>query len=503
MTTPRRSVVLVVLGVLGASLAGAYYFFFVFTRDEALQEARAQVIAWEERWQAARACLLGAAPLAADLQEALILSELVARRDCAREMGKLTRPEGNASHQPEVEQAWAQLEQHVIAAAQLYVQAQRSPERLAEVLHQVRKSRSTLRRLVELPMEDAPMGPAPRPAAVAALTLAGKPVTELVVDRAGEALAVRLVVEGRWYQGRVGRSGAGLEVVAMPVTADVVASTPGATWGLRATFDEREAARVRLLAGALDAQGALVAPVELAEAASALLPAAALGNDQLRVAIYVTSAEPAALHLSRSADGGKTWRTEGTPWAHGNVLPDGAGAADVVYQSAPEPSVVWQRVSAAAGGGEPVRVEGAELVATCATSLAPWVLLDQGGQRVLRRLDMIEQAVAAPAPATSILACDDKAVLLGEDSGEIAGCTVAAGCGSLGSLGEGLAVVSGGGWRIVRARGELLAALTRDGAQVARLPQGSKLVGAQALSGELWLIGQRASGELFAARWPN
>ncbi len=507
MSTPRRSVVLVVLGVLGASLAGAYYFFFVFTRDEALQEARAQVIAWEERWQVARACLLGGEPLAADLQEALILSELVGARrarDCARDMGKLTRPEGNASHQPEVEEAWAQLEEQVIAAAQLYVQDQRSPERFAEGLHQVRKSRSTLRRLVELPMEDAPMGPAPRPAMVAPLTLAGKPLTELVVDRAGEALAVRLTVEGLWHQGRVERAGGGLAVVATPVSADVVGSTPGATWGLRVLFDERDAGRVRLLTGALDLRGELSGPVELAAAPSAILPAAALGHDEHRVALFVTSGESTALHRSRSVDGGKTWRTEVTPWAHGNVLPDGTGAADVVYQSAPEPAVVWQRVSAAAAGdGEPVRLEGAALIATCATSRAPWVLLDEDGARVLRRLDVTEQAVEAPARASSILACDDSAALLGDDLGATTSCTSAGCAGSLGPLGAGVAVVVAGVPGIVRGRGALVASLTRDGARVARLPEGSTLVGAQPLAKELWLIGKRASGELFAARWPD
>lgn len=506
MSTPRRSVVLVVLGVLGASLAGAYYFFFVFTRDEALQEARAQVIAWEERWQVARACLLGDEPLAADLQEALVLSELVVARrprDCARDMGKLTRPEGNASHQPEVEEAWAQLEEQVITAAQLYVQDQRSPERFAEVLHQVRKSRSTLRRLVELPMEDAPMGPAPRPATVAPLTLAGKPLTELVVDRAGEALAVRLMVEGLWQQGRVELAGGGLAVVATPVSADVVGSTPGATWGLRVSFDEHDAGRVRLLTGALDPRGELSGSVELATAPSALLPAAALGHDQQRVALFVT-AEPPALHRSRSGDGGKTWRTEATPWGHGNVLPDGAGAADVVYQSAPEPAVVWQRVSAAAAGdGAPVRLDGAELIATCATSLAPWVLLDEDGARVLRRLDVTEQAVEAPARASSILACDENAALLGDDLGATTSCTTAGCAGSLGALGAGVAVVVAGVPGIVRGRGALVASLTRDGPRVARLPKGSTLVGAQPLAKALWLIGKHASGELFAARWPD
>lgn len=507
MSTPRRSVVLVVLGVLGASLAGAYYFFFVFTRDEALQEARAQVIAWEERWQVARACLLGDVPLAADLQEALILSELVGARrarDCARDMGKLTRPEGNASHQPEVEAVWAQLEEQVITAAQVYVQDRRSPERFAEVLHQVRKSRSTLRRLVELPMEDTPMGPAPRPATVASLTLAGKPLTELVVDRAGEALAVRLMVEGLWHQGRVERAGAGLAVVATPVSSDVVSSTPGASWGLRVSFDERDAGRVRLLTGSLDPRGELSAPVELAAAPQAILPAAALGHDLHRVALFVTTGELTELHRSRSADGGKTWRTEATAWVHGNVLPDGAGAADVVYQSAPEPAVVWQRVSAAAAGDrEPVRVEGAELLATCATSLAPWALLEEDGARVLRRLDVTEQAVEAPARASSILACDETAALLGDDLGATTSCTSAGCSGSLGALSTGAPVVVGGAPRIVRARGALVASVSRDGPRVARLPEGSTLVGAQSLAKELWLIGKHASGALFAARWPD
>lgn len=508
MTTPRRSVVLVVLGVVGASVAGAYYFFFVFTRDETLREARLQVTTWEERWQAARDCLLGTAPLAADLQEALVLVELVGARGaraCARELGKLTRPEGNASHQPEVEEAWAQLEAHVIAAAKVYVEQQRSTERFAEALHRVRKARSTLRRLVELPMEDAPMGPAPRPVLVAPLALEGKPVTELVVNRSGASLGGRLVVGGRWHVGHVTRAGAGLVVTAGPVSAEVVAAAPSSRWGLRAVFDERNAQRVRLFTGAIDGQGELVEPVELATAAPTILPAAALGHDLHRVALHVTSVEPAAVHVSRSIDGGKTWRTESTPWAHGNILPDGAGAADVVYQSVPEPTVVWQRVSAAANPeGEAVRVEGATLLATCATSVAPWVLSSDGAdERSLRRLDAPERAVPVPEGASSILACDERAALLGEESGQVVGCTAEACTGALGLLGDGFAVVSGGAPWLVRARGSLLAARTHRGPRVARLPESSKLVGAHALAGELWLIAQRTTGDLFAARWPD
>lgn len=507
MTTPRRSVVLVVLGVVGASVAGAYYFFFVFTRDETLREARLQVTTWEERWQAARACLLGTAPLAADLQEALVLVELVGARGaraCARELGKLTRPEGNASHQPEVEEAWAQLEAHVIDAAKVYVEQQRSTERFAEALHRVRKARSTLRRLVELPMEDAPMGPAPRPVLVAPLALEGKPVTELVVNRAGASLGGRLVAGGRWHVGQVTRAGTGLAVTAAPASAEVVAAAPIPGWGLRAVFDERDARRVRLMTGAIDGQGELVAPVELATG-QALLPAAALGHDLHRAALHVTSVEPAAVHVSRSIDGGKTWRTESTPWAHGNILSDGAGAADVVYQSAPEPAVVWQRVSAAATPDrEAVRVEGATLLATCATNVAPWVLSsDSADERSLRRLDAPERAIPVPEGASSILACDERAALLGEESGQVVGCTAEACTGALGALGDGFAVVSGGAPWLVRARGSLLAARTHHGPRVARLPESSKLVGAYDLAGELWLIAQRTTGDLFAARWPN
>ncbi|MBK7537686.1 MAG: hypothetical protein IPI49_20390 [Myxococcales bacterium] len=513
MATPRRSVVLVVLGVLAAATAGASYFFFVFTRDEDLREAQAQVRGWEERWLEARACLFGQPPLAAEVSDAILTHELTngqlgdAEVDCSRQVGRLVRPEGNASQLDAVEAAWKQLEDAGTRVAKRYVAYRGAPGELGplvEALHHLRKVRSTLRRVVELSMEDAPMGPALHELAITPLVLDGQPVTELVGAGAGPHLIGRMAVGERWVMGTLRQRGAQLEVTASPVAADVVRSAPDGTWGISAVFDPAKADLMRLSAGALDAGGRLTATQELASSPPSLLPAAALGQGVERAALYVTSNEKeSALHVSQSSDAGKTWRKLTLPWVSGNVFADGEGSADAVFQQAAPHALHWQRVQAASLPTlpSPRPWPGATLVAACPAPAAPWVLASVDDELYLARMDRPEAPVPVSDGAlSSILDCDDRGVLLASDGGErLVGC-VELTCEPFAlHPGAGVGLVVAGTPRFATARHSLLAVFAPTGApQFVRLPAGAALYGAYALDGQPLLVVKRESGALWA-----
>ncbi len=525
MATPRRSVVLVVLGVLAAAAAGSYYFFFVYTHDEELQEARQQIEQWELRWREARACLLGASPRAADLGDAVSARELWAAHvegtshDCARELGRLVRPEGNASPLDGVEVAWEQVEEAGKELAARYLSHRDASARRAESLpalvsaiERLRKARATLRRVAELSMEDGPMGPSLRVLEATPLVLDAQPVTELAGVGVGAELVGRFSAAGRWYHGRLRKAGVGFEVVARALSSDVVPSLPDATWGIAAAFDAKDPSLMRLSAGPLDEAGALSSAVELASSRPSLLPAAALGAGPQRLALYVVANDQVSeLRTSQSADGGKTWRSAAQPWAAGNVFVDGVGAADVVYQSAPPAAVVWQRATATGLPAlpAPARWEGQTLVASCPAASAPWVLARPDGEAAalaLARLDRLQAPIAvADEGMSTLLDCDDRAALLGDPgSGRVLACEGAVCKPLLSEAREGMGVVVAGKPMYAMVHRSLLAVfVVSDEPRLVKLPDGTTLQGVYAVGDSLLVVLRSGAGVLSAALAPS
>lgn len=545
MAAPRISVVLVVAGVLAAAGGGAYYFFAVFSADERLRGARAQVETWEERWQEARRCVLGKAPLAAKLDDAIAGRALVvgsgeaagALADCSRPISRLTRPEGNNTGMDVVEEAWHAVEAHAVTVAKSYVNHLQAPdedETFSAALEQLVSARAALRQSVELPAEDGAMGPAPRELPVAPLAVGGEALTELLVTPAGGELSGRAAIGERWLTARVrrGEGAAAFTIEARPVKPDVVAAVPDATWGATAAFETKgEKLTIKLSAGALDAEGGVAAPVVAASAPS-LVVGAVVGSSAHRAIVYVDAGVRAAV----SKDGGASWKSSVLADSSDvNIFPSGLGYADVIWKkelAAAKPAaatgdeagdedagelddeglgahseVSWQRIEAAKLPllGAPVTVPQAVLLRACAAASAPWALLGQGEEIALVRMDDLSTRIRVPnEDLLEVVGCDDTAVLLSAGTGVLWTCRKGACTPFPWRRLDGLGAVVAGKAMYVAARGRLLAVLTaEDAPRLVRLPEGAQLHALVALDGNPYLVIEQKNGAMAAAPLPR
>jgi hypothetical protein len=122
-----RSRAVLVFGVVGAIAAAAgYYFFEVYRPNQVKADAQAQVTAWEQRWNSARGCLLGATPGSAKTSEALAIHELQPdpwdRGACTGLMSKLTRGDAENTGLADVEAAWRTLDRAATKAAAAFAE---------------------------------------------------------------------------------------------------------------------------------------------------------------------------------------------------------------------------------------------------------------------------------------------------------------------------------------------------------------------------------------------
>jgi hypothetical protein len=525
MAAPRLSVVLVVGAVLLATGGAAYYFFAVFSSDERLRVAREQVATWEERWQQARTCLLGKAPLAATFADAITGREITpdsaseALGDCSGELGKLTRPEGNNTGMDGVEAAWLLIEQHAIAAAKSYVMHLQAPDRergFFAALEALALARGELRRQVELSPEDGAMGPAPRQPAFAPLALEGQALTELLTHPEGAAQVGGAVAGERALAVTVQRSGTGgITVAGKPVKPGVVVAYPELTWGA--------AAGASLLTGPLAADGS-ISPAVVAIKGGAkdrsVHPRVALGEGAARAVLYDGDE---GLQAAISTDGGATWKSQLITVEGGFIAPSNAAVADVTWSALaapgaepasaagaarePAPSTLasWLRVDAATlpALAAPVTVPVDALLRSCPAPTAPWLLVRGEGDLAVLRMDAPAAASEKlPEHLTTILDCDDDAVLLGGERGPLWACR-AGECQRFPWLtASGLGAVVAGRPMAISLRRDLAAVMTDDASAppaLLRVPEGAALYGLYALAGAPYLVIKNAKGELSGA----
>jgi hypothetical protein len=532
MATPRPSVVLVIVGVLLVMGGGGVYFFFVYSKGEDLRAAQAQVEAWEPRWVAARDCLIGETPRAAEFADALAVRELeegveAAIGKCGPLVGKLARPEGNQSGIEEVEEAWQLVEDTGAAVAARYVthlHATGEDRSLAEALQRLRKARGTLRRVVGLTMEDRPMGPAIAELAVQPLLLGGAPIKDVVVAR-GEGLGGQVAVGDGWFAAKMTTPGTFVGPASHP---EVLRAAPEPGWGVRASFDsKKEIVLLRLLAGPLDDHGDVSGGALLASSPASLIPGAAIGTATRAVLYRADGGSKPGFHLALSKDAGRSWQTsELSRSTKGNIFADGRGNADLLWDEAlpgkvaDDPTlddlpslpvaVAWQRVSAAQlpALGPVARVPEVSLVQACAAPAAPWALLRGEDGLFLVRMDRVEAITALPgfdpAVVQSILACDDDAVILGGDELTAVACQKGV-CSELPRTAEpGVAAVVGGVPLRGALHGSLLAVSSlRPPTRFIRVPASTSLYAIWDVGGAPYVVLKRATGELIAGALPK
>jgi hypothetical protein len=535
----RTSVVLALAGVVTAATAAGYYFFFVFAEQDRVRAAQAQVEEWESSWALAYPCLVGESPLAADLGDALLARGLLETKEaveCARNIGKLSRPPGNSSAIAEAEAAWESLEQSSRVLAQGYVGYRRSPENtqaLGAALERVVDARRQLRRAVRLPAAEPPRGPALGELVATPLTLVGAPLTELSGRSLGGVFRGRAAIGAQWLAAEVELRQGAPAVTAVPARPEVMRAAPNAPWGAASMFAAKgDSSAMQLLAGPLGRDGNLVGPKTLTSGAS-LLVGAALDAPAARAVLYVGEH---GLRAALSRDGGATWSDAAVTANHGNVFPHGDGTVDLVWQEqagakptraakptrtaeadAPpdgEPEgkpddahavVRWQRVRAAAlpALGEVRDLAGVALLQACAAQQAPWALVRRDDRVSLVRLD---QAQAQPELAlipeiSTVLACDDEGALLSTEAGHVRMSCTRAGCRPLlVPPDEALAAVVAGAPLLVRQRGTLIAVYRGEQpAQLRRLSADSKPYSLLVLGATAFLVLQRGDGALATA----
>ncbi|MEZ4363558.1 MAG: hypothetical protein R3B48_25505 [Kofleriaceae bacterium] len=527
MATPRVSVIAVVAGGTVVAAIAAYYFLFVFAKNERLKVARAQAEQWELSWDEARSCLVGDEPLAADLGEALLARALVSStydpNACATSIGKLSRPPGNDTGIPAAEAAWEQLETVAKQVAQAYVTFQRDVTRgtaLGQGLTRLRDARAALRRASELPLDEAPAGPELKELALSPVLVEGKRVTEFVGSRRGAALIGRASVEDEWYavEGRAQQGAFALQ--GRRVSSAVTVANPRATWGAKAGFEERKREMlVQVLVGDLAETGDTLQDKPLT-AERALILGAALDAPAARALVYLSAT---GIFATVSQDQGASWRaTALAPTSNGNVFP-GDELIDVVWHQREDPgaeapppdeeldesrpgAVSWQRLTAAGlpALGAVQTQEGVRFIQACAAPTAPWALVRGGSRLGLVRMDATGRMIPlGDEDLSSFAACDDDGVLLTNRRFDAwVGCRERI-CEALDvPPREGFGAIVQGEPTVVQTMLRLAAVRAGRETSLLRLPAGAELYALHVLDGGALLFVRQADGTLAVAPLP-
>lgn len=175
---------------------GSYYFFAIYRPNQVKKNAQDEVVAWEERWHHARACLLGEHPVSARASESLAIRELSPdpwdRGTCTGAIGKLMRGEAPDSGLPAVEAAWEAIDASATHFAKAFAAhidpggekpAQRLVDPLPKALDEIEQADVALRKAAGMdppPAPEAAMPALPR-LATAPLAYSGKPLP--AIDR--------------------------------------------------------------------------------------------------------------------------------------------------------------------------------------------------------------------------------------------------------------------------------------------------------------------------------
>ena len=301
-SSQSRKMIAIIGGIVAVVIGGLLYFLLVFQPAREREAARDQIRAWEPRWEAARDCLLGDKPLAADAADAMTARELVAGTtdaamgDCTKLVGGMTRPPGPSSGVAAVENTWPLLEVAIGEVAQAYGEHRARPlghNPLPEALAQLREAHTALRAAAGMgppPLIEAP--PTPLLTTTPVMLRGAGPIAELAGVTTDGVLRGRAIVLGPngepkpfdivWKEP---------ELTGEPAP-EGVASLPDRSWTLHA---EPSADGAALRAGT----------VQVVRADTDLAPLFALGAGPGRFALYASPG--GILLLARSGDSGATW----------------------------------------------------------------------------------------------------------------------------------------------------------------------------------------------------
>ncbi len=104
-----------IFGAVAVVLGGGlFYFFKIYQPKQQQGAAQTEVLAWEDRWNEARACLLGKQPASSSSRESLAVREMQPdpweRKTCTQLIGKLSRGVAEDTGLMKVEHAWMTID---------------------------------------------------------------------------------------------------------------------------------------------------------------------------------------------------------------------------------------------------------------------------------------------------------------------------------------------------------------------------------------------------------
>lgn len=272
----RVRVVLIFAVIALIAGGGGFYFFAVYQPAQDLKTAQEEIATWEARYQDARACLLGKTPGSTKTSEALAIREMAPdpweRGKCTPLISKLNRGPANDTGVEAVEAAWVELDQAAKQAALAFAKHVGSSttldkDPLPDALDALDAARGKLRAAAKLPATTETGTPL-APAEVVALADGKEPVTEL--DTQALPSAGGIVRFGRTASRSV-------QIVMAPGGAPRIVrvghgsmrALPDLSWGATPGMltvrgaGKKQDSIGEVLAGAMDAEGAIAAPQKL------------------------------------------------------------------------------------------------------------------------------------------------------------------------------------------------------------------------------------------------
>ncbi len=389
------------VAVLGAG-AGTY-FFKIYRPNQVRRDAQGEIAAWEARFAAARACLLGPHPASPKTSEALAIREMTPdpwdRGSCTPLISKLSRGEAPDSGIPVVETAWTDVEHAATKAAVAFATHVGSSTTLKQdplpaALDALDAARIKLRAAAEL-TADAAAGTPLRAAQILPLTDGADPIAELTIQTVPSAHGI--VVFGKTSRVVQIDLRPGMAPVVSRVADGIVRAVPDATWGARVGPGE-----IRI--GAMDADGAFPAATSFPLGDEGTI-AAAVGMLAEGELVY---GNRDSLVIARAHGGAITAAPEISIQA-GQAAIDLDGRAAIVWAPKHEPSTVKAQIIKP-GADEPIVDLGNPGVgdAICLTNDRAWmnswtsVVGFGGGKPVVNRT----------TTTANLLGCTGEAVLL-------------------------------------------------------------------------------------------
>jgi hypothetical protein len=419
----ERSRVISIFVVVGLVIGGGgFYFFKIYRPAQDLKNAQAEVTAWEqERWQAARDCLLGKSPASAKTSEALAIREMAPdlwdRGKCTPLVGKISR-DANAPDTgiPAIEAAWGELHKAAQKAAFAYADhVTRSTTQLVDplppALDALDTARAALRAAAKLPATAA-TGTALAAVQIVPLADGKDPVTSLEVDSVPSAHGIVLFgkTANRLVQLTLPAGGAPRIDRIGPAS---LRSVPDPTWGATPTTD-------RVDAGAFDHEGAIakataleVKPQRGAASAGAIV-AAVVGTASEGALLYGT---PTQLYIAHSTGGAiKAEPPTDMTWALAATDLDGRAA--IVYEK-PDKKVFAKIVRPTKD--EPMtELPPGQVVEVCMTKDRGWAATDEhalafGGGLVQFRKEVGARTLQGCTGEVAVFRNDDDHLLCADD----------------------------------------------------------------------------------------